>query len=116
MLTEAQIEIAKAMTESQLQDNILAMAFKLGWLCYHTRAAMNKRGQWSSPLQGTPGFPDLILARAGVVICRELKSQKGKLTGTQQAWLEAMHPGCKLEALVWRPHDWLSGEVEALLR
>jgi len=115
--TSAQIEIAKAMTENQLQDNILAMALKLGWLCYHTRAAMNKRGVWSSPMQGNPGFFDVVLIRRGVVILKELKSEKGKLTVQQQEWIKEYDPACPTPYdHVWRPHDWLSGEVEALLK
>ena len=110
-LTAAQIEIAAAMTESQLQDNILDAAKQCGWLCYHTRAAMNKRGVWSSPMQGNPGYPDLTLARNGIAFFFELKSEKGKLTVEQQEWYHAL-PNC----LIIKPRDWLSGEVEALLR
>jgi len=110
-LTPAQIEIAKAMSEDELQANILDMALKAGWLCYHTRPAMNKRGKWSSPMMGNPGFPDLVLARHPIVIFFELKSEKGKLTVQQQEWYHAL-PNC----LVVKPRNWLSGEVEELLR
>ena len=111
MLTEVQIEIAKAMTEAELQANILDMALKAGWLAFHIRPAMNKRGVWSSPMQGNPGYPDLTLARNGIVFFFELKSEKGKLTVQQQEWYHAL-PNC----LIIKPHNWLSGEVESRLK
>jgi len=46
-----------------------------------------------------------------VVIFAELKSQKGRISPTQEAWLAALP-----HSLVWRPADWFSGAVEAALR
>ena len=109
--TSAQIEIAKAMTENQLQDNILDAAHKYKWRVHAERPAVNQSGKWATPIQGDPGFPDLVLARNGIEWKFELKSEKGKLTVEQREWYHAL-PNC----LIIRPRNWLSGEVEALLR
>jgi len=45
--------------------------------------------------------PDLILARRGVVILAELKSDKGRLTLEQIAWQRAIGEHHRL----WRPSD-----------
>jgi hypothetical protein len=59
--------------------------------------------------KGHAGLPDLILAREGVVLLVELKSEKGKVSLDQQAWIDAAHPF----GYVWAPRDW--PEVEEVL-
>lgn len=88
--------------ETQFQDAVIQAAQAAGWLVMHTRPAMDSRGHWSTPLQGNPGFPDLVLARAGVVLIRELKTTTGELFPAQQRW------GAELGDLwgVWTPNDW----------
>lgn len=50
------------------------------------------------------GFPDLVIV-GNAVIFVELKSQRGRVSPEQQAWLDAlMRAG--VEAHVWRPDDW----------
>ena len=77
-----------------------------GWLVFHD----------TDSRRSEPGFPDLLLARRGVVLLVELKTEKGKvsieqrianrgkrserLLPSQQDWIEAS------SALVWRPSDW----------
>ena len=46
-------------------------------------------------------MPDLILARRGVVILAELKSQTGRLSREQQMWQTALGAHHR----VWRPSD-----------
>jgi hypothetical protein len=58
-------------------------------------------------VQGHPGFPDLVLARDGEVLFRELKTDRGRLTEAQRHSLEV------LGGEVWRPNDW--SEVEATI-
>jgi hypothetical protein len=55
-----------------------------------------------TPVQGDPGVPDLVLARAGTVLLAELKAASGRVTAEQWAWLEAAGPCGRL----WRPADW----------
>ena len=95
-------------SESQLQRDVLEMAKKLGWLAYHV---------YDSRMSGPDkGFPDIILAKregAARVLAIELKTERGRVSTAQWAWLAAlMGP---LECYVWRPRDWSSGEIEAIL-
>lgn len=67
-----------------------------GWKCYHTHDSRKSE----------PGFPDLVLTRAGVVIFAELKTDTGKVTTAQLAWLSALEQCPGVQAHVWRPRDW----------
>ena len=97
----------RALTEAQFQQQIMEYAQLRGWLCAHFRPAMNRRGVWATQMAGDPGFPDLVLARKGVVVFAELKSEKARASADQLAWLEALQ-GMSLKANVflWRPSDW----------
>ena len=99
-------------SEANLQAAIVDLARLLRWRVAHFRPAQNGRGDWRTAVSADgAGFPDLVLARNGVVIFAELKSQKGRISPTQEAWLAALP-----HSLVWRPADWFSGAVEAALR
>ena len=96
-------------TETEFMSQVMELAHLRGWRAHHTRPAWTSKG-WRSPIQGDPGFPDLVLVRkCGKhvrVIIAELKSEKGRLTGEQKAWLRLLE-GCKgVEAYIWRPKMW----------
>jgi len=57
-------QLARAMTEQQLLDAIVQAAKLHGWMVAHFRPALTAKG-WRTPMQGDPGFPDLVLARKG---------------------------------------------------
>lgn len=87
--------------ERMLQRQVLQLARLRGWRTTHFRPALTERG-WRTPLQGDAGFPDLVLARAGVVLIVELKRDGARPTPEQRAWLEALgHVG-----RLWTPSDW----------
>jgi hypothetical protein len=109
------LSIAGAMTEKELQANIIKMAHALGWLVMHTRPSLNRRGQWATQLTGDPGFPDLVLAKDEQVLIWELKTEKGILSDSQREWLNAISRHTPMAAVI-RPSDWLSGEVERILK
>lgn len=89
--------------EKDFQTTIIHLAKLCGWLVHHTRPALNKTGKWSTPIQGDPGFPDLVLVRAGKTIIAELKTTKGRLSKHQNQWADALGPAtCR----IWRPTDW----------
>lgn len=90
------------LSEEDLQARILQAAELYGWRVHHGRPAVNRNGKWSTPIQGHPGFPDLVLARDGVVILAELKSRRGQPTDDQKLWLEALGAHARL----WRPENW----------
>lgn len=88
------------MTEDELLGSVIDLAHLRGWLVVHHRPARTAQG-WRTPTQGDKGVPDLILARRGVVILAELKSDKGRLTAEQVRWQTALGTHHR----VWRPSD-----------
>jgi hypothetical protein len=101
--------IADSMSEQELVDVIVELAQVLHLRVHHCRAARTS-SEWCTPIQGTPGFVDFVVAGPGGVVFAELKSSIGKLTRDQLVWVGV------LDAFVWRPCDWLSGAVETELR
>ena len=93
--------LGAAMSERDLQGHVLAIARVRNWLCFHPFDS--RRSEW--------GWPDLAMARRGVVLFAELKSATGRLTPAQEAWAAEL-PNWHL----WRPDDLLSGEIERALR
>lgn len=88
-------------SESEFLTEVVAAAAARGWMCFHPRPAMLKNGRYVTAGQGSVhGFPDLVIARDGVTLLRELKTETGQLTDRQRIWLEAT--GGKL----WRPSMW----------
>lgn len=98
---------AKAMSERQLQDLIIALAERMGFIVYHTHDS--RRSQ--------KGFPDLVLVhpKQKRVIWRELKSEKGVTSSEQKVWLSSLLLVGE-DVDVWRPRDWVSGRIEKELR
>ena len=97
---------------------VTELARARGWMVYHP---------WRSTKSET-GFPDLVMVRPPRVVFAEMKTEKGRLRkgswnkgGTrylpgQDEWLTAFG-GCPgVETHLWRPADWLSGKIEAILR
>lgn len=98
---------AKAMSEADLQVQVIALAVRLGWMVYHTR---DSRGS-------EPGYPDLHLVhpRQERALFRELKTERGRLSKYQQKWLAALAVS-GADVQVWRPRDLVSGRIERELR
>lgn len=91
-----------AVSEDVFKDAVLRQALVLGWMRFHPLPAMSRRGRYATFQQGEKGFPDLTLARRGVVLFRELKSNTGTLTKEQKAWGRELGDAWG----VWRPTDW----------
>lgn len=89
-----------AMWEADWSSFVVDLAVRAGWRVAHFRPARTTKG-WRTPVEGHAGFVDLVLARDGVVLHRELKTNRGVLTAEQRAWLVALGPS----AGVWRPRD-----------
>lgn len=86
-------------SEAQFTNTVIELAKFRGWKVAHFRPAQTARG-WRTPMSGDVGFPDLVLARDGVVIFAELKSDSGRLRKEQIEWAAHL-PG----AYIWRPKD-----------
>lgn len=89
-------------TETELLDAIVDLARLKRWSCHHDRPSRRAGSGWATAIQGHAGFPDLVLARNGVVLFRELKGFQGRLSAEQRDW------GKQLGAAfaVWTPADW----------
>lgn len=126
----ARAALNRAMTEEQLQNAVVDLAKLRGWMVMHTRPAWSN-SRWVVPIQGAPGFPDLVLARDGRVLFFEVKTEKGRLMRDQVAWRVALD-GCESEDDDWeflvdegpltpmgyavvRPVRWSSGQVAQVL-
>ena len=82
-------------TEKQFQATVIAMAKTCGWMVYHTHDSRKSE----------PGFPDLTMTRNGRMVYAELKTQSGRTTPEQDAWLAALAECDGNEVFVWRPSD-----------
>jgi hypothetical protein len=102
------------MTEAELQDAVIEMAHLFGWRVAHFRPARTANG-WRTPVAADgAGWPDLTLVRERIFFA-ELKSDRGTMHREQLDWLVALGKA-GAEHHVWRPSEWNSGEIEAVLR
>lgn len=113
------MELAGEMSEAELLDAVVGLARTLGWKVTHFRPGRTRTGAWVTPIMGDAGFPDVVLApgegrMGGRVLAIELKSEKGRVSDEQSAWMQALH-GRQLTSGVWRPCDWLEGRIEQAL-
>jgi hypothetical protein len=109
--------IARTMTEKQLEAAVAGRARVYGWRRYHTHRSDR------SPA----GFPDDALVRAGRLAFLELKTEAGKLSTEQAAWLADLELVATYAGLiadgrplitvrVIRPRDLFDGTLDELLR
>lgn len=95
-----------AMSEEQLDHHVRVICAHIekmrpgALLAYHTHDSR----------RSAAGFPDWTFATARGVMFRELKTDRGKVTADQQAWL-AMLRGAGYDADVWRPADLEAGRI-----
>ncbi|GIV07644.1 MAG: hypothetical protein KatS3mg017_0846 [Fimbriimonadales bacterium] len=100
--------LSDAVPEREFQARVIQLARLCGWRVYHSRPAQYRSGRWATPLQGEAGLPDLILLRPPRLVFAELKSEKGRVSKEQQAWLDALRACNGVEVYLWRPSDWAS--------
>ncbi len=105
-------------SEAEFKDQLLEFAKHCGWLFCHFRPARTSKG-WRTAIQGTKGFPDLVLVRVeaagrGRLIFAELKRDGAKPRPDQTIWLGALRQVPGVEVYLWSPRDW--AEVEQVLR
>ena len=115
-MTSASVEatrllLAKQISEADFQRQVIASAKAAGWLVQHARAAYNKSGRVSTPIQGHAGYPDLTLLRDRLVLV-ELKKVGAYPSPDQRVWHERLR-AAGVEFYVWRPTDWRV--IEAVL-
>lgn len=97
-MTEA-MSISPTISERDFQALIVELATLRGWLTYHTHDSR----------RSTPGFPDLVMSRAGRLILAECKTTRGSLSRDQMRWLTSLghlDDEDRILVRVWRPSDW----------
>ena len=75
-----------------------------GWLWKHDEPAVRQSGKWATSFRGARGFPDYVATRNGRVLFAEIKNERGRLTKTQELWLDTLRTSTA-EVYVWRPGD-----------
>lgn len=107
-VTTAQFHAAQArsMSEAELLAAVRRLARVHGWATVH---------HWRSD-HSEKGWPDLALCRGERLVLAELKTERGRLTPEQQAWLERLGDVRVVEPRVWRPMDWLNDTILEELR
>lgn len=112
---------AVQISEAELQQAVIDTARTLGWRVAHFRPAQTRHG-WRTPVAADgKGFPDLVLVHRerGRLIFAEMKSDKGRTTPEQDAWLAGLQAVAELvpdvvSVHVWTPADWPERIVETL--
>lgn len=109
-LTQEQV-IARSISENELQRNVIEAAEALGYLVAHINDSRRQKAE---------GLPDLLMVRHGdPPIYAELKREPGggrytDLTPIQEVWRDALLASGQ-RWFLWRPRDWLDGEIEKVL-
>ena len=102
-------------TEADFQKQVIQFARMHRWRVAHFRTSMNARGRYLTAVAADgAGFPDLVLVRLSRIIFAELKSEKGRTSPEQKAWLEDLERPGKVEVYLWKPSDW--GKIVELIR
>lgn len=104
----------RPMTESELMASVLHLAKVQGVLAHHCRPARLADGSWRTPIQGTKGFPDVVLCGPGGLVVAELKNDVLAPTPEQMHWLGTLE-AAGADARLWRPEAWHSGEIAEVL-
>lgn len=111
----------RKVSEAHLQKAVVQLAQTCGWRVAHFH---DSRRQVNPDLfvgdRLARGFPDLVLVRNGRMKFIELKTEKGRVSPSQDEWLadlkdvEADAAG-RITVHVWRPSHWDSGEIARVL-
>jgi hypothetical protein len=102
----------KRPSEAECTTTIINTAIQAGWFVHHMRPSLRQSGSWSSAIQGTPGWPDLVLAHAKRRQCIvvELKRRPNRVEPKQQEWIDTLE-ACGITAEVW----WVPEELDSIL-
>ena len=92
----AAITLTSSVTEKQFMQQVTEVAHTFRWDVFHPFIS----------IRSSPGFPDLVMRRPPRLVLAELKSERGKVTPAQQAWLDRLSQCDGVEVHTWRPSDW----------
>ena len=97
---DAQLGIARAMTESTLQTNVHKLCKNLK--LYHFHPYDSRRNE--------PGWPDSVIIGPRGILYRELKSQSGTLS-PEQTEVGYRLTAAGADFAIWRPGHLLDGTI-----
>ena len=107
------LTLYREISEASFTAQVIEQARWRGWLCHHCRPAQDRSGRWKTPIQGDPGFPDVLCLRQDRVVLAELKAMRGKVTPAQEEWLKQANRAV-VESYLWKPSDILT--IEEILK
>lgn len=96
------LKASDTLSEKEWMGQVIDLARTFGWKHYHP---------WLS-IYSAKGWPDLALCRERLILA-ELKTAKGKVSPSQQDWLDTLAEA-GVEVYVWRPGD--VDEIISILR
>lgn len=105
-MTAAPVVLA-AMSEAELRRRIIDAAHLGGWRV--TSMHDSRQQTWGTD----PGWPDLFLVRGRRALALELKTERGRVSGGQYAWLAALRMA-GIDARIVRPRDYAALRDELL--
>lgn len=110
--------LAPKQSERSFQGQVVAYARMTGWVAWEDKATNMPRAcrRCRAPIQwprNAAGHPDLLLIRVPRVVWAELKSERGRLSDDQRAWIAALRASGQ-EVYIWRPSDFEA--IERILR
>ncbi len=85
-----------AQSEADFQAQVVDLAETLGWSVFHDHDSRRNRA----------GLPDLELLRGPTMLRLELKTEKGIVSGAQEAYIARLKKIKFVFADVIRPGDW----------
>lgn len=98
--------------EGKFQTKVINLAHANGWLVHHVAPARVNGRMMTAIRDADAGFPDLVLAKGGRLLIRELKTDTTYPNPAQRMWGD-MLVSSGTDYRVWRPRDW--ADIEATL-
>jgi hypothetical protein len=100
--------LAAAMSEDELLASVTCGTRSKPGLC--RLLGLRWYHPWNSK-HSVGGWPDLAIAGPDAILFAELKSQRGRVSPAQREWIAALERAGQ-RVCVWRPVQFLSGEIQ----
>jgi hypothetical protein len=84
-------------SEKQFMQQVIALARLRRWLVFHPYDSRHS----------VAGWPDLVCCRPPRLLLIEVKTERGRATVAQRAWLDALQQCPGVEVFLWTPRDWI---------
>ena len=114
MPIDEQTAKARAMSESQLFDEVAKILKRCGWRYHHVPATAYRKNHIRR------GFPDITAVKGVRLLFMELKREGQALSDEQVEWMndlllvQVVSDKC-IQYLVFRPSDLLAGRIDEVL-